>query len=145
MTMARPNNDADILARPHGGHLTVEAWLASIRQRRAANPTRTEIQAAITDALAAGLNVSQISAATGIARTQFYPGAGKAGKGYDLETGVAMRPPGPKTCCCEWPAEGGTGEPARRCVECDAHPHSGRLPKNAYRCATHAREAKAAG
>ncbi len=56
------------------GYKTLDEWLEGIRQRRAANPSKVEIQAALTAALQAGKSVAQAGEAMGINRQQFYQG-----------------------------------------------------------------------
>ncbi len=70
---------------------SVDDWLDGIRQRRAAAPTKTEIQAAITAALEAGMNLSDIARATGIPRQQFYQGK------YDLTANTRSLKSAPDT------------------------------------------------
>ncbi|MGF1600101.1 MAG: hypothetical protein ACFCVK_24890 [Acidimicrobiales bacterium] len=82
------NRDTQAHLDANNGYQTVDEWLDGIRQRRAAAPTKREIQAAITAALEAGMNLSDIARATGIPRQQFYQGK------YDLTANTrALKPP----------------------------------------------------
>jgi len=67
------------------GYQTVDDWLNGIRERRAAAPTKAEIQAAITRALETGMNMTEIARVTGIPRQQFYQGK------YDLSANALSR------------------------------------------------------
>lgn len=59
--------------------------LLDIKNRRAEAPTKDEIQEAITEALEAGLVVTDIAELTGIPRQQFYQGK------YDLTANKLAR------------------------------------------------------
>ena len=73
--IGRRPHDPNVTGTPEDyGYKTLDSWLAGIRKRRAANPTKAEIQAALTAALQAGRSVGQAGTAMGINRQQFYQG-----------------------------------------------------------------------
>lgn len=69
--MANPDKTID-------QYSNVMAWLEDIQARRADYPSKMEIQAALDEAFAAGLDLSQVGRMMGISRKQFYQGK------YDL-------------------------------------------------------------
>ena len=87
---ARRSHNRDATGEPTDyGYQTLDLWLTGIRERRAANPAKDEIQAALTYALSqGGRSVAQVAEATGIQRQQFYQG------NYKIEIPGAPTPEG---------------------------------------------------
>lgn len=68
VVMRRPRQAAKRPPGPYWGHATLDAWAGDIAARRAAYPTRDEMQAVITAMLRAGAEVQEVAAALGMTR-----------------------------------------------------------------------------